>query len=78
MKLDTTAKLVKMEGNQEDYADLIGLEGRLYLDKNNNWFGTSGGGCLTLSRKKVTQKANLIRVSTHLGNVFYFTSVKGT
>lgn len=32
MKIDTTAKLVGVEGDQEEFADMIGTTGRLYLN----------------------------------------------
>lgn len=73
MKLDTTAKLVRVEGDQEEYADMIGQTGRLYLSPGNNWFAPSGWGeSLTMSRKRASKKDDRIRVSTHLGNVFVF------
>jgi hypothetical protein len=73
MKLDTTAKLVSVEGDQAEYADMIGQTGRLYLAPGNNWFGPKGWGeSLTMSRKRASKKGDRVRVSTHLGNVFVF------
>lgn len=72
MKIDTTAKLVAVEGNQEEYADLIGVTGRLHLNpKCCNWFG-NGGDSVEFRRKRVTRKEDKIRVHTKLGNVFVF------
>lgn len=70
MKLDTTAKLVSVEGDQAEYADMIGQTGRLYLAPGNNWFGS--GESLTMNRKRASKKGDRVRVSTHLGNVFVF------
>lgn len=73
MKIDTTAKLVGVEGDQEEFADMIGTTGRLYLNTGNNWFGPKGSSeSITLTRKRVTRKDDKIRVHTKLGNVFTF------
>ena len=73
MKIDTQAKLVKVEGNQAEYADMIGETGRLFLSPGNNWFAPTGWSeSLEMKRKRATKKGNTIRVSTLLGNVFVF------
>lgn len=71
-------RLVAVEGDQEDFADLIGTEGVLRLDPVStdsgiNWFNPTGSGeTLTLSRKRVTEKNGKVKVFTKLGNVFTF------
>ena len=73
MKIDAQAKLVKVEGNQVEHADMIGQTGRLFLSPGNNWFAPKGWSeSLEMKRKRVTKKGNTIRVSTSLGNVFVF------
>jgi len=73
MRIDTTARLVSVFGDQESFSDLVGLNGRLFLDVGNNWFGPSGSSeSLTMDRKRMTQKGDTIRVSTKRGNVFVF------
>lgn len=72
-RIDTTARLVGVEGNQEEFADMIGTTGRLYLNTGNNWYGPKGSGeSITLTRKRVTRKDDKVRVHTKLGNVFTF------
>lgn len=72
------AKLVGVEGDQEEYADLIGLEGKLRIDPKStdsaiNWFNPEGSGeTLSLSRKRVSEKDGKVRVHTRLGNTFTF------
>ena len=77
MKIDTTAKLIGVEGDQEEFADLIGETGRLFLSPGNNWFSPKGSGeSLTMTRKRAAEKDGKIRVSTKLGNVFIFRKVE--
>lgn len=73
MKIDTSATLVGVEGDQAEFADMIGTTGRLYLNTGNNWYGPKGSGeSITLTRKRVTRKDDKVRVHTKLGNVFTF------
>jgi hypothetical protein len=71
-------RLVGVEGDQEEYADLIGTEGVLRLDPHStdsgiNWYNPNGSGeTLALSRKRVTEKDGKVRVHTKLGNTFIF------
>jgi hypothetical protein len=69
---------VSVEGDQEEYADLIGTEGELRLDPKStdsgiNWYNPKGSGeTLTLSRQRVTEKDGKVKVRTKLGNTFTF------
>jgi len=73
MKLDTQATLVGVEGDQAEFADMIGQTGRLFLAPGNNWFGPKGWGeSLTMTRKRASRKDDKVRVSTRLGDVFTF------
>lgn len=71
-------RLVNIEGDQEEFADLIGTEGELRLDPANkssdlNWYNPKGrGDTLGLSRKRVTETGDKIKVFTELGNCFTF------
>lgn len=71
-------KLVSVEGDQEEFADLIGASGELRLDPASksselNWFNPAGrGDSLGLSRKRVTEKDGKVKVFTQLGNCFTF------
>lgn len=72
MKTKIRAKLVNVQGDQEEFSDLIGETGTLFLSKGNNWFA-AGGDCVELQRKRLTKRENGdIRLSTHLGNRFTF------
>ena len=71
MKTRQLVRLVRVLGHPEDFVDLIGTSGVLFLAPGNNWYG-SGGDSVNLSRKRVTTKDTRIRVHTHLGNVFEF------
>ena len=73
MKIDTTARLVSVEGDQEEFADMIGTTGRLYLNTGNNWYGPKGSASpLNLARRRVIRKGDKIRVHTKFGNIFTF------
>lgn len=71
-------RLVNVEGDQEEFADLIGAEGELRLDPASkssdlNWFNPNGrGDSLGLSRKRVTEAQGKVKVFTVLGNCFTF------
>lgn len=71
-------RLVSVEGDQEEYADLIGTEGDLRIDPKStdsgiNWFNPEGTGeTLTLARKRVIEKDGKVIVHTKLGNKFTF------
>jgi len=71
-------RLVNVEGDQEEFADLIGTEGDLHLHPTSasselNWFNPEGrGDSLGLSRKRVTEGNGKVKVFTKLGNCFTF------
>ena len=72
--MKTKAKLVDVRGDVEDFSDLIGESGTLYLSKENSYFDTGCGQWLSFSSKRTTKKNNQIRVNTSLGNTFVFDS----
>ena len=70
------AKLIRVEGNQSEFSDLIGHTGRLRIDPNNltpnlNWFNANGD-IVQLARARVTENGKEVKVFTTLGNVFVF------
>ncbi len=66
-------RLTAVEGDQEEFADLIGTEGELHLSPGNNWYNPNGrGDSLQMESKRITRKEDRITVSTHLGNKFVF------
>jgi len=71
-------RLVNIEGNQAEYADLIGLDGTLRIDPTSsdpaiNWFNPHRSGeTLSLARKRVIEKNGRVKVFTKLGNCFTF------
>ena len=67
-----TVTLVSMCGDIEEFADLIGLSGKLRLSSDSGSFCCGGSGWLEFCRKRVTRKVNQIRVHTKLGNTFVF------
>jgi len=75
-------RLVNVEGDQEEFADLLGTEGELRLDPTSksgelNWYNPKGrGDTLGLSRKRVTEKDGKVKVFTQLGNCFTFRLVE--
>lgn len=68
------ARLVEVQGDQEEYADLIGTNGTLYLEGNNNWYlPANRGDHLSFAvKRKVNIAPDKVRVFTKLGNVFTF------
>lgn len=74
MKVDVTATLVKVEGNfQDEFSDIIGTTGRLYLNAKNNWYcPKNSGDIIRFNKKRATRNLSRIRVSTHFGSVFTF------
>lgn len=72
------AKLVEVQGDQEEYADLIGATGELQLHETDksaelNWFSPKNrGDTLGLTRKTVTENGKKVVVSTRMGNKFTF------
>ena len=70
-------KLIEVQGDQEEFSDLIGLTGTLRLDDKCtdsavNWFSPGGGDVLSIVRKRVVEKDGKVSVFTHLGNKFVF------
>lgn len=71
-------RLVNVEGDQAEYADLIGTEGVLRLDPTStdsgiNWYNPERSGeTLSLSRKRVLESNGKVKVFTKLGNCFTF------
>ena len=69
-------RLVEVQGDQEDFADLIGKAGKLHLvktnDKLNTFFPDDRGDFLSLAVKRVTDKNDKIQVLTQFGNKFIF------
>ena len=67
------AKLIEVQGNQEEFADLIGETGELHLEPSNDWFlPQNSNDTLTMSRKRFVDKDCKITISTALGNKFVF------
>jgi hypothetical protein len=68
------ARLVEVQGDQEDFADLIGTTGTLYLEGNNNWFlpENRGDHLSFVIKRKVNVAPDKVRVFTKLGNTFTF------
>jgi len=72
-------RLIEVRGNQEEFSDLIGTEGKLRLDEKDkdsevNWYCPDKNidAMVSLSRKRVTEKDGLVSVSTRRGNTFVF------
>jgi hypothetical protein len=68
-------RLVEVQGDQEEFADLIGTEGVLQLGGNHNWYNPDNlGDTLQLAVKSVHHRKESDRVSvkTKLGNTFTF------
>lgn len=75
------AKLIEIQGQQEEYADLIGLVGKLQLHPTKksselNWFNAGSSGFVQFTRKKVTENDGKVSVQTSLGNTFIFRLVE--
>jgi hypothetical protein len=70
-EIDTQAKLFKIETESDDFSDMVGVTGRLRLGPKVNYFA-NGGDSIELKRKRVFNKNGVVKVFTHLGNVFYF------
>ena len=66
----TQAKLIQVTGDQEDFTDVIGHNGELYVSKSP-WFKANGDVISMLSRR-ITREDGLIKISTKLGNTFTF------
>lgn len=65
-------RLSEVQGDQEDFADLIGTTGVLTLGDHNRYMPKDRGDWLTLDKKRITEKDGKITVSTKLGNKFVF------
>jgi hypothetical protein len=70
-------KLTAIKGDQEEFADLIGTTGKLFLEHDREWYHPATGEPVVLSRKRVVKKGSRIQVFTHLGNVFTFWALPG-
>ena len=74
--MNKRVRLVEVQGDQEDFADLIGQNGLLELsgkgEDQNTFFPDNRGDFLSLLIKKVVEKDGKIIVSTKLGNTFTF------
>lgn len=73
--MKVSAKCIQVEGNQEEFSDLIGSIGKLRLDPVSkdpavNWF--TGGNTVNFVRKKVVVKDGIVKVFTRVGNCFTF------
>ena len=68
------AKLLSVEGDEEEFEHLIGVMGHLHLSNNNNnyFLPENSGEILSLLRKEVSKKDSKIEVVTKLNNVFIF------
>ena len=71
-------RLIEIQGDQEEFADLIGESGDLQLHETNkshelNWFNPNHrGDSLSFNVKKKVEKDNKIIVYSSLGNIFVF------
>lgn len=69
-------RLIEVQGDQEEFADLIGTEGELQLigpSSPHNWFNPDErGDSLSLAVKRSVEKDGNIKVYTKLGNTFTF------
>jgi len=70
-----------IEVSDEEFDDLCGATGQLYLDPHDtdravNWF--NGGGGVEMTRKRVIEKDGVVKVFTKLGNTFTFKIVGTT
>ncbi|MGH7175679.1 MAG: hypothetical protein ACREGR_04970 [Minisyncoccia bacterium] len=72
-------RLVEVQGDQEEFADLIGCNGRLTdLRADGRTFMPDGrGDFLTMVNKRTTRKGDRVKVATKLGNVFVFRVLEG-
>jgi hypothetical protein len=70
-------KLTAIEGDQEEFADLIGTTGKLFLEPDREWYHPAAGEPVVLKRKRVVREGDRIQVFTHLGNVFTFRALPG-
>lgn len=66
-------QLIDFEG--EEFNDLVGAEGDLYLSENHNWFNAKGRDFVTLVVDKTMEKDDKVCVYTLFGNIFVFKEV---
>lgn len=70
------AKLIQVQGDEEEFDDLIGTKGKLQLigpSSPHNWFHPEGSGdTLSLAVKRSVKKDDKIKVFTKYGNIFTF------
>jgi hypothetical protein len=64
--------LVSITGDQEEFADLVGTIGTLFLEHGEERYWPNSNDPVRLARKRVSWKNGTIRVFTRLGNVFTF------
>jgi hypothetical protein len=71
-------RLIEVQGDQEDFADLIGNNGVLSLsdkttnEDRNTFFPDNKGDFLSLLTKNIVEKDGKIIISTRSGNIFTF------
>lgn len=69
------AELIEVQGDQEEFADLIGEQGDLKLpgkNKGENYFLPDSGDSLTMLVKNIRTNGNKTTVKTQWGNTFIF------
>ena len=66
------AKLTQVEGDQEEFSDLIDREGILMRLSEGLAFTVKGSDSLTMHARYVSDNGEKVVVSTKLGNKFTF------
>ena len=74
---DRKCRLVEVQGDQEDFADLIGRNGHLTLsdlgdDERNVFVPESRGDWLSMLVKSVREMGDRVTVVTEMDNTFVF------
>ncbi len=71
-------RLVGVTGDQEDFADLIGTEGKLELAIDKAvYMPDNRGDWLTMKRRRVLHAGGMVTVATKLRNTFTFKKLDG-
>ena len=68
-----TVRLINVDGDQEDFADLIGTEGKIHpTSEGLTFMPNNRGDWLSMRPKRKTWKDGKVKISTTLGNTFTF------
>jgi len=69
------ARLFEVQGDQEEFADIIGERGEIHLTDGDNWFSPECGQSVTFIKKRITKKDGVITITTGMGNTFRFKAI---